>query len=1197
MKGVRKILLVVLFAAVVAGLCMFAVACGEEPTPELTGITVSGQYKTEYVEGQTFDDEGMIVTAQYSDGTSKAVSDYTVDTETALKVSDEKVTVSYKEGEITKTAEVKITVVAKAVTGITLKTDGVKKEYFVGDTFSSDGVKVTATYNDGTSGEVTGFTVSKPDMSSAGSKEVTVSYGGATAKYNVTVTAVVLESIEVTKQPTKTEYIEGQTFDKTGMEVTAHYNDERKDKVITDYTVDKTALSTSDTKVTVSYQGKTAEVKITVKAKSVSGITLNTDGVKKDFYVGDEFNSNGLKVTASYDNGTSGEVTGFTVSSPDMSSAGNKTVTVTYDGKTATYEINVKAVEITSIEVTKQPTKTEYIEGQTFDKTGMEVTAHYNNGTSSVVDDYTVDKTTLATSDTKVTVSYNGKTAEVAITVKAKSVSGITLNTDEVKKDYFAGDEFNSDGLTVNVSYDNGTSETVSDGFEIQAPDMMQAGKKTVTVTYEGKTATYEINVQAVAITKLEITTEPKTTYIAGETFDPSGMIVKATYNTGSVDEDFKDYDYDKKNALTVEDKVVTISAGEVSVELNITVLKAELSDIEIKTEGIVKKEYVAGESFDYSGIVVIAHYSDESSEEVSGYTVSVDPATLTKDTTSVTLTVSYGGKEKQVTVDGITVTESVLESIEVTANPSKVDYREGETFESAGLEVTAHYNNEDKVLTAEDYTLSIENGGAFTSTGEVTITVTYDGKETTFTVNVHAYIGIVVSGEYKTEYNCGETFDANGMVVTAQYEGGETYDKVLEAGEYTVSEGELSVDNNTVTVTYNGKVDTITLTVNHKYTESITKEPTYTEAGEKTYTCDCGHSYTEEIPMLTLSAVINDEYETTYANSSEFLIDTAGTVVSGGGTPNPGDNPPAGGIGYLDKTGRFVEYYFITEEAGTFDFVWYVAGNKWLEGSVNAGIDDLSKYMTWTVDGINVNISGIELPAGDTAQGGSYWWNLKKLVVSGVKLDAGCHVVKMLNVCTNETGAAFPNVGSFTVYSDSAITHLKKAVRYDYDGFTSEKENSIILNSNNVASGEVAISEGVKTDADSRAGCFGGFDGAGRWIEYKFTLGEAGSIDIDLAAAGSKWNNGTQSNDGLTNVGASVKLTVDGVPYDLNGIELPAGSGDNAWWNLYEIVIDNIELEAGSHTIRMDVYASGGLNIEDMTIYSTSAITAGIQE
>lgn len=34
-----------------------------------------------------------------------------------------------------------------------------------------------------------------------------------------------------------------------------------------------------------------------------------------------------------------------------------------------------------------------------------------------------------------------------------------------------------------------------------------------------------------------------------------------------------------------------------------------------------------------------------------------------------------------------------------------------------------------------------------------------------------------------------------------------------------------------------------------HNYVETITKEPTCTEAGEKTYTCDCGDGYTEVIP------------------------------------------------------------------------------------------------------------------------------------------------------------------------------------------------------------------------------------------------------------------------------------------------------------------------------------------------------------
>lgn len=64
------------------------------------------------------------------------------------------------------------------------------------------------------------------------------------------------------------------------------------------------------------------------------------------FDVGDTFSYEGLVVTAHYSDLTSAVVTGFTVNSPDMSTAGTKTVTVSYtEGgvtKTATYQITVK---------------------------------------------------------------------------------------------------------------------------------------------------------------------------------------------------------------------------------------------------------------------------------------------------------------------------------------------------------------------------------------------------------------------------------------------------------------------------------------------------------------------------------------------------------------------------------------------------------------------------------------------------------------------------------------------------------------------------------------------------------------------------------------------------------------------------------------------------------------------------------------
>lgn len=75
--------------------------------------------------------------------------------------------------------------------------------------------------------------------------------------------------------------------------------------------------------------------------------------------------------------------------------------------------------EVTSIEITKQPTRTSYYVGDLFDPTGMEVTAHYSDDTSEVVTNYSIDKTNpLGLNDTLVTISYLGKSATVTIVIE-----------------------------------------------------------------------------------------------------------------------------------------------------------------------------------------------------------------------------------------------------------------------------------------------------------------------------------------------------------------------------------------------------------------------------------------------------------------------------------------------------------------------------------------------------------------------------------------------------------------------------------------------------------------------------------------------------------------------------------------------------------------------------------------------------------
>lgn len=81
---------------------------------------------------------------------------------------------------------VEVQYVQNIVSSIALS--GQKTEFFVDDEFTFGGT-VTATYVDGTSEDVTaGATFSEVDLTTEGTKEVTVTYGGKTATYEITVT-------------------------------------------------------------------------------------------------------------------------------------------------------------------------------------------------------------------------------------------------------------------------------------------------------------------------------------------------------------------------------------------------------------------------------------------------------------------------------------------------------------------------------------------------------------------------------------------------------------------------------------------------------------------------------------------------------------------------------------------------------------------------------------------------------------------------------------------------------------------------------------------------------------------------------------------------------------------------------------------------------------------------------------------------
>lgn len=141
--------------------------------------------------------------------------------------------------------------------------------------------------------------------------------------------------------------------------------------------------------------------------------------------------------------------------------------------------------ELTGISVTTQPTKTSYVPGESFDRTGMVVKANYSDGTSEEVNAYSVseiDKNKIG--EQTLTVSYLGKTTELKITVK--SVSRISAQTS--KSTYYLGENISKNTITVTAYYSDGTSSVLnSDEFEVSGFENT-LGTQTLTIKYLDKT-------------------------------------------------------------------------------------------------------------------------------------------------------------------------------------------------------------------------------------------------------------------------------------------------------------------------------------------------------------------------------------------------------------------------------------------------------------------------------------------------------------------------------------------------------------------------------------------------------------------------------------------------------------------------------------------------------------------------------------
>jgi len=74
---------------------------------------------------------------------------------------------------------------------------------------------------------------------------------------------------------------------------------------------------------------------------TLSSIAVTTQPAKTEYDIGETLDTAGMVVTAKYSDGSTKTVTGFTTNGFDSQTVGTKTVTVTFEGKTASFQVTV----------------------------------------------------------------------------------------------------------------------------------------------------------------------------------------------------------------------------------------------------------------------------------------------------------------------------------------------------------------------------------------------------------------------------------------------------------------------------------------------------------------------------------------------------------------------------------------------------------------------------------------------------------------------------------------------------------------------------------------------------------------------------------------------------------------------------------------------------------------------------------------
>ena len=507
----------------------------------ITDITITAPNKTGYNYGESIDLTGATITKIWASGivhtddtipmTKDMLTSATLSSFDMMTLGTHIVGVTFN--GITSASTFQI-IVKDYISGIEIEDKTkLKTDYIYGDTINVQDKTTNADlyiiikYAGGTpdtrevltASMVSGFDMT--DTAKLGQNQtVTVSYCGFTDTYTIVVNDQI-KGIEIAKEPTKKVYKLNETSNFSDMIVknTMKSGLQGTTLLSSEYTVTGFNSTTIGEKtITVIKNGTTFSD--TFKIKVIDATTgMNITKLPKQTYnFGEALDlttgeisvtkQTGIQVISMTD--PSVRVTGY-----NPNKLGEQTLTVTYSYQedtengieentmVDTFTVSVVDYWTGKIVITALPDKLRYKYGEDIELTGGKVAKVMASGakedeveiTGQMISGYDSNKVGTQI----ITVTNWGSTATFNVTL-IDEVIGISMNTLPNKVEYTKGEAIDVTGATINVTKTSGTSVISVTKQMISGYDPNKTGTQLITVSYEGKTTQFIVNVKEATV-------------------------------------------------------------------------------------------------------------------------------------------------------------------------------------------------------------------------------------------------------------------------------------------------------------------------------------------------------------------------------------------------------------------------------------------------------------------------------------------------------------------------------------------------------------------------------------------------------------------------------------------------------------------------------------------------------------------------